>query len=72
MDWALLNNSANMLTHLRNLGYAVPSELIERDPHLFGEYLLCKKCTRTVVLHYMYVHCSYPLWWHYYCCHNYM
>lgn len=43
MDWALQNNSANMLTHLRSLGYAVPSDLIERDPVLFRDYLLSEK-----------------------------
>ena len=39
MEWAICNNSANILTHLRDLGYAVPAELIERYPEIMREYL---------------------------------
>jgi len=39
MEWAIMNNSANILTHLRELGYAVPPELIDRYQETMRDYL---------------------------------
>ena len=40
MDWALENGSANILTHLRELGYAIPEDLIMKYQELVLCYLL--------------------------------
>ena len=37
-----MNNSANILTHLRDLGYAVPPELIDRYQETMREYLFAE------------------------------
>lgn len=39
MEWAIENNSANILTHLRQLGYAIPSALIVKYQDILAEYL---------------------------------
>ena len=40
MDWALENGSANILTHLRDLGYAIPDDLVLKYQDLVVGYLL--------------------------------
>lgn len=40
MEWAILNNSANILTHLRELGYPIPLTIIEKYPMVIRDYLL--------------------------------
>ncbi len=40
MDWALENGSANILTHLRKLGYAIPEDLVIKYQELVVSYLL--------------------------------
>ena len=40
MDWALENGSANILTHLRDLGYAIPEDLIWKYQDSVACYLL--------------------------------
>ena len=45
MEWAIENNSANILTHLRELGYSIPLNIIERYPKIIRDYLLGEKVT---------------------------
>ena len=40
MDWALENGSANILTHLRDLGYGIPEDLIWKYQDSVACYLL--------------------------------
>lgn len=40
MEWAISSNSANVLTHLRNLGYPIPLDIIEKYPMVIRDYLL--------------------------------
>lgn len=40
MDWALENGSANILTHLRDLGYEIPEDLVLKYQELVVSYLL--------------------------------
>ncbi len=37
MEWALENGSANILTHLRELGYPIPDDLVTK----YHEVVLC-------------------------------
>ena len=39
MDWCLDNGSANILTHLRDLGYAIPLNLFDKYHDVLTEYL---------------------------------
>ena len=39
MEWAIESNSANILTHLRQLGYAIPSSLVVKYQEVLAEYL---------------------------------
>lgn len=46
MQWSILNNSANVLSFLRERGFAIPQQLIEQYSHavrdyFFAEYPLC-------------------------------
>ena len=40
MDWALEHSSATILTHLRELGYPIPEDLIWKYQELIVSYLL--------------------------------
>lgn len=40
MEWAISTNSANILTHLRDLGYPIPLDIIEKYPLVIRDYLL--------------------------------
>lgn len=42
MEWAISTNSANILTHLRDLGYPIPFDIIEKYPLVIRDYLLGK------------------------------
>lgn len=42
MDWAIQSSSANVLTHLRDLGYSVPVELIERNHDVMRDYFFAE------------------------------
>ena len=48
MEWAIQNNSANILTHLRDLGYAVPPNLIDHYQETMREYLFSEYPLRVV------------------------
>ena len=48
MGWCLQNQNANILTHLRDLGYSVPPELIEHHPETMREYLFTEYPLRVV------------------------
>ena len=43
MEWAIASNSANILTHLRELGYSIPVDIIDRHPLVIRDYLLGKQ-----------------------------
>ena len=40
MEWSITHNSANILTHLRKLGYPIPLDIIKRYPTVIRDYLL--------------------------------
>ena len=40
MKWAIENGSANILTHLRELGYSIPEDLIQSYDEVIASYLL--------------------------------
>ena len=40
MEWALTTGSANILTHLRHLGYEISEDLIRKYDETVGAYLL--------------------------------
>lgn len=40
MEWAIISNSANILTHLRELGYPIPLSIVEKYPLVVRDYLL--------------------------------
>lgn len=40
MEWALTTGSANILTHLRDLGYEISEDLIRKYDETVGAYLL--------------------------------
>ena len=40
MEWAIASNSANILTHLRDLGYPIPMDIIDKYPLIIRDYLL--------------------------------
>ncbi len=40
MEWAILTNSANILSHLRLLGYSIPLDIIEKYPTVIRDYLI--------------------------------
>ena len=42
MEWSITHNSANILTHLRRLGYSIPQTIIKRYPMIIRDYLLGK------------------------------
>ena len=42
MEWSITHNSANILTHLRKLGYSIPLDIIKRYPTIIRDYLLGK------------------------------
>ncbi len=42
MEWSIQNNNANILSHLRDLGYSIPASIIERYPEAIREYLFAE------------------------------
>ena len=40
MKWAIESGSANILTHLRELGYSIPEDLIQTYDDVIASYLL--------------------------------
>ena len=48
MQWSILNNSANILSFLRERGFAVPPELIEQYPQATRDYFFSEYPLRSV------------------------
>ncbi len=42
MEWSIQNNNANILTHLRELGYSIPPHIIEHHPEALREYFFAE------------------------------
>ena len=42
MEWAIQSSSANILTHLRDLGYSVPVELVEHHQDVMRDYFFAE------------------------------
>lgn len=50
MEWSITHNSANILTHLRMLGYSIPLDIIKRYPTVIRDYLLGKLLVKYFIL----------------------
>lgn len=48
MEWSIQSNSANILSHLRDLGYPVPTELVNHYQNQLQEYLFAEYPLRVV------------------------
>ena len=49
MEWAIATNSANILTHLRDMGYPIPLEVIQKYPLIIRDYLLGKPLPQPLI-----------------------
>lgn len=42
MEWAIENSSANVLTHLTELGYPIPEDLVLKYQEIIADYLFAE------------------------------
>ena len=42
MEWAIENGSANVLTHLTELGYPIPEDLVMKYQEVVADYLFAE------------------------------
>ena len=57
MEWAIGNGSANVLTHLTELGYPIPEDLVMKYQEVVADYLFAEHPLRVRSVQTLAIHC---------------